>query len=755
MAIRPRLPSALRGELGVQERRRPRKVPEEERKPRKKRRLYQPQSDDEPDEAAVMPKTGSHKKSTGPAVPKTREDILMDQDDAEIDYWEAKLGQKKGAANDELEDGLDDIFAGLALPRGASRLEEASADEISSSESEEVEDAPELVKDEPFTNFDEEDQVPQVDIVSTKATSKPSIYKPYSTDPIPTDGDPVKPSTYVPPALRNKQLNTETTQLKRQLKGLLNRLSAANISTIVSEIESMYRTNPRGTMNEELVSLLMNIVSDKSGLLDTFVILHAALIAALYKLHGIEFGASFIQNLVETVLASKDTELTTGRKSINLMTLLTESYNMGIIAAGLLYDFVKLLLTDLNELNVEILLVIIRASGPQLRSDDPSSLKDILGILQAQMKVQYPDTEHEAPLRIKFMVETMLNLKNNKSVGAEGQQAKELRTQMRKYIGGLSTGAGQSANEPLRVTLDDIRNVEKNGKWWLVGASWRNDQNKLDPSQGSDALSFVEPARDAADDVQHQRLLELARQHRLNNPIRKQIFVTILSASDYLEATTAILSLRLKKSQESEIARVLVLLVGSEEGYNPYYTYIAKNLADRHGMRISLQFCLWDFLRDCGESEVGQIGRQEEDEDGDSREPPSIRKAINVAKFFGTLLGHCVMPLSVLKTITFSRLRGTTRRFLDVLFTELFLSIHASIKSPRKQKSKEVERRVAEVFGKVTAFDGANGTNMGKGIDWFLRRVSSHCASVVSEADRVTLRDGIEVARVVLSVGPD
>lgn len=789
MAIGPRLPRALRGELGVKDKqRRPTRKPREEREPRKKRKLYQPQSDE--DVAVQTSQRSAPSKRGKIAVPKSQEDRMMDLDDAEIDYWEAKLGQKKGAVADELDDGLDDIFAGLDLPRGVSKLEEVTDEESGSEgdmqdflDDEEGADVPDLVTTvstntvvnnaDDFTNFDEEDTE------AIERNARPSIYKPYTAEASGVAEEPLKPTAYVPPALRNKT-NADTTQLKRQLKGLINRLSAVNISTIVSDIEAMYRSNPRGSMNDELATLLLDVVADKAGLLDSFVVLHAAFLAALYKLNGIDFAASFVQRLVEAILALAGTEITTGRKAINLMTLTSELYNLNVIAATLPYDFVRSLLSNLNELNVEVLLVIIRSAGSQLRSDDPSSLKDILTLLQSEMKLQYTDKEKEVPQRMKFMVESLMNLKNNKVSTAESQQAKELRTRMRKYIGGLTTRAGQSAGEPLRVSLADIQNVETRGKWWLVGASWRNQADGT-VADDQDVTSTSEaPKQSREDETQQEELLALAKQHRLNNPIRKQIFITILSASDYLEAITSVLSLRLKKSQESEIARVLVLLVGSEERYNPYYTHIAKGLSDRHGMRISLQFCLWDFLRDCGESEVGQIGHDDEDDSGRAgSEAPSIRKSINVAKFFGTLMGQSVMPLTVLKTLTFARLQGTTKRFLDVLMTELFLSLHAAATRTTSAKSgatarkpeddnvvvvgagrrgkrappvdSDYDRRVGQVFGQLKSFDATHGTNMVKGVDWFLRKVVVHGGSVVHDDNVAIVKEGIDIARIVMS----
>lgn len=741
----PTLPCVLKSELGVRDTRRPK--PRSSEAPRKKRKLYQsattePETQDRKKVKSIL------KKSKVESAPKTHDDYLMEQDDAEIDYWEAKLGQRQIAAGDELDDGLDDIFEGLSLPRGQSRLEEVSdhdatseIEEDSISRDDSVSSTTSYIEDD-FANFGEEAEDDHDDDggypdSSTTQITRPSIYKPYAQDAPESLSSEPEAKAYIPPALRNKS-STDQSQLKRQIKGLLNRLSAVNIATIVTELVAMYRSNPRGSMNEELSSLVLAIVCDKSSLQDTFVVLHAALVAALYKINGLDFAASFVQTLVEDILAVRASDATTGRKAINLIRFLSELYNLSVISAGLPYDFIRHLTSDLNELNVEILLVIVQSSGMQLRSDDPSSLKDILNLLQSQMKTQYSDEAKAVPLRMKFMVDSLLNLKNNKLAAAEGQQAKELRTKMKKYIGGLTS---KTSAEPLRVGLDDIRDVETKGKWWLVGASWKN-QETSSKSSNETALPSA-----TATDTQQDKLLALARQHRLNNPIRKQIFVTILSASDYLEAITGVLSLRLKKSQESEISRVLILLVGSEKRYNPFYTHIAKGLSERHGMRISLQFCLWDFLRDCGEDEVGQIGQHRDEENEHNNGAPNVRKIINLGKFFGTLLGMQVLPITVLKTLTFSRLQGLTKRFLEIVFTEMILTVSRNVK-----KTAEAEQKITEIFRRVKTFDETQkGSALKDGIDWFLRKQVAK-TSVVSGRDKELVSDGVETARTVLSL---
>ena len=203
MPYKPRLPASLRQEIGYDDHKRRMKRPQIQA-PRKKRKLYQaePAIVDEPHRA-------ERSKPKQP-VPKTAEEILIDKDDLEIDYWEAKLGHATKTNADDYEDGLDDLLDGLDLPRGQSRLEEVTEDAESGSEGHiaafEEEDGEASSPEDDFTNFpDESEDIP-----------RPSIYLPFQSTTQSTREDPPQ-TKYIPPALRNKQ--SDETNIRRQLNG--------------------------------------------------------------------------------------------------------------------------------------------------------------------------------------------------------------------------------------------------------------------------------------------------------------------------------------------------------------------------------------------------------------------------------------------------------------------------------------------------------------------------------------------------------
>ena len=186
------------------------------------------------------------------------------------------------------------------------------------------------------------------------------------------------------------------------MTSLTRSLSEANMSTILSEIESLYRTHPRASVTSTLTSLLLIILSAEQSLLDTFVILHAGFVAALYRIMGTDFCAFLVQTLVERF---ESIHHKSGKENTNLVAFLSELYNFGVVGAGLIYDLIRMFLETLNEIDTELLLKIIQSkqscrsnkvnaidSGQQLRQDDPSALKEIVILMQSKVSEVPPES---------------------------------------------------------------------------------------------------------------------------------------------------------------------------------------------------------------------------------------------------------------------------------------------------------------------------------------------------------------------------
>ena len=133
------------------------------------------------------------------------------------------------------------------------------------------------------------------------------------------------------------------------------------MSTILSEIERLYRSHPRADVTSILTNILLNLLAAQHVLLDTFVILHAGFVAALYRVVGLDFGAHLVQTLVERF----DALYGNGRKdAVNLVLFLSELYTFGVVGPALLFDFVRMFLQRLDEVDTEMLLKVVQSLVP-------------------------------------------------------------------------------------------------------------------------------------------------------------------------------------------------------------------------------------------------------------------------------------------------------------------------------------------------------------------------------------------------------
>jgi len=249
------------------------------------------------------------------------------------------------------------------------------------------------------------------------------------------------------------------------------------------------------------------------------------------------------------------------------------------------------------------------------------------------------------------MIETINDLKNNKAKAGATASAinSEHLTRIRKTLGTLNN-RNLKTSEPMRIGLDDLRDTDKRGKWWLVGASWRGRDNDNQTSKMSVSATTTEVLPDDINDEDggETDLLVLARNARMNTDIRRAIFVTIMSANDYKDAHIKLVKLNLKRAQEVEIPRVLLHCVGAEKQYNPYYTLIARKLCSEHKQRMAFQFALWDFFKRLGER-ANDEDEAESEEDEEGERGVNMAVLVNYAKMFGNLVATGGLALNVLK----------------------------------------------------------------------------------------------------------
>ncbi|KAJ5692419.1 hypothetical protein N7462_001842 [Penicillium macrosclerotiorum] len=697
------------------------------------------------------------------------------QDDAEIAALEKKLGLKKGKKLPKAfaDDGLEDLMGDLGndseddskkRKREAdewlqskrqkalkSQAKEEQREKDDSDDFDESDDSDEGMddldeellgsddseygaEDSEFGGFEEEEKGP------AKKRENPYVA------PVPKQ-DTTATQKYIPPSLRAlSDPETESlTRLRRQAQGHLNKLSEANLVSILAEFEKLYRDYPRQNVTSTLMDLLMGLICERAVMQDTFIVLHAGFIAAVYKIMGMDFGAEIVQKVVETLDADGDERgKFQGKEAINLVSLLAQLYNFHVIGSPLIFDYIRLFLEEITETNTELLLKVIRNSGPQLRQDDPTALKDIVMLIQpAVAKIG----ESNLSVRTKFMIETITDLKNNRVKSGIGANiTSEHITKMRKILGSLNNSRVIRASEPINITRSDIHNSSKKGKWWLVGASWKEDplvaaRQELSDKPTKDA-EIVEDDSEAEPDLR-----ELAKAHRMNTDVRRSIFVAIMSATDYQDANVRLLKLRLKRAQEFEIPRVLLHCAMEEEAHNPYYTLIARRFCGESGRRIkvSFMFALWNIFK-----RMGEQGDDEEEPDFDAEDGDngvSMKAVVNLAKMYAMLIADGTLTLAVLKNLNFAYLQPQTKTFVELLIISIIQQSQKTKRALKKKKSNKTgtedlkdEESLMQIFLRVQ-----DTPHIAKGLIYFIRKVVVK-SDIVTEKEQKLVRWGCNVA---------
>ncbi|CAG7924653.1 unnamed protein product [Penicillium olsonii] len=697
------------------------------------------------------------------------------QDDAEIAALEKKLGLKKGGKSKAFEDdGLDDILGDLGgggdASEDESRKRKREADDwlqakrqkakaqqaqASKQEDSEMDSGEDVDLDEQIFGSDDEDAAGGSDFDGFD--EEPKEKKPKENPYIAPVTKEATAQKYIPPSLRARldPENESLTRLKRQAQGQLNKLSEANMLSIVAEFEKLYRDYPRQHVTSTLISLLMGLICERAALNDTFLILHAGFISALYKLLGMDFGAEIVQKIVETLDAGGDERgKFEGKEILNLVSLLSQLYNFHVIGSPLMFDYVRLFVQEINEANTELLLKVIRNSGPQLRLDDPSALKDIVLLIQPAVANV---GEASLSVRTKFMIDTITDLKNNRSKSAAAAGAgitTEHITKMRKILGSLNNSRVIRASEPINISREDIHNSSKKGKWWLVGASWKEDPLVAAQREMRDApiTQAQAPVHDDESDAEPD-FGDLAKAHRMNTDVRRSIFVAIMSANDFQDAHVRLMKLRLKRAQEYEIPRVLLHCAMEEQAHNPYYSLIARRICGDMGRRIkmSFMFALWNIFK-----RMGERGDMEDDDDDnvdpdDPENGVSMKSVVNLAKMYSYLVADGSLTLSILKNLNFAYLQPKTKTFLEVLIISIMQQSQKSKKKSKKSKTEEPrnEEALMQIFLRVK-----ETPQIAKGLIYFVRKVVAK-SDIVSDEDQKLVRWGCNVAADALKAVAD
>ncbi|XP_058978593.1 nucleolar MIF4G domain-containing protein 1 homolog [Musca domestica] len=441
------------------------------------------------------------------------------------------------------------------------------------------------------------------------------------------------PQKYIPPhqrallAAKNDDKQAQILErLRKQCKGLLNRLSEANLHKISSGIEELYMKNSRFNMNETLNKLLQEALVSKVMSNERMVQEHMVLLAYLHAHIGSEIGAHFLQMFIEqfdAILKDIDNVQQEDKRLNNVVLLLSYMYVFKIFEHRLLLEIIDRLSGQLNEKTIECLLLIFQSVGFKLRKDDPLAFKQMM--LSVQSKIAASPLELKENLRLKFMVDILNAVKNN-NINKIPRFDPELHENLRKKLKAMLRNDKYVIT--LNITMEDLLRADTVGKWWVVGSAWTGNINEMAAAQKKQ-----EKGGDSSKSERFsEQLLKLAKQQKMNTEERRNIFCIIMSADDFIDAFEKILHLAVKDLRS--IAYVIIHCCLNEKAANPYYAHLALKFCHyNRKYQLAFQFASWDRINEI-----------------DSLNKIQVR---NLARFLQHLILNNGLQLAVLKIIDF------------------------------------------------------------------------------------------------------
>ncbi|XP_010019828.1 PREDICTED: nucleolar MIF4G domain-containing protein 1, partial [Nestor notabilis] len=457
---------------------------------------------------------------------------------------------------------------------------------------------------------------------------------------------------YVPPQVRRAQetlddkKREELGRLKKMVNGLINRLSEPNLSSISGQMEELYMANSRKDMNETLTDILMNACVTAVAMPARLIMEHVLLVSVLHHNVGIEVGAHFLEAVVKKFdeLSKSDAE---GKECENLLALIAHLYNFHVVHCLLIFDILKKLVSAFTEKEIELILFLLKNVGFSLRKDDALALKEL--ITEAQRKANTAEKKLQDQTRVRFMLETMLALRNNdmrKIPGYDPEPVEKLRKLQRTLV--HKSGSGKETQ--LRVSLESLLSADRVGRWWIVGSSWSGAPMIDDTNSKTQQKLHMGKVS--------SKIMELARKQRMNTDIRRSIFCVLMTSEDYLDAFEKLLKLGLKDQQEREIVHVTLHCCLQEKTYNPFYAFLANKFCEyQRRFQVTFQFSIWDKIRDLENLSAAAIS--------------------NLVSLLVHLLRTKSLSLSVLKVIEFSELDKPKVRFLRQVLSMLLIKTDA------------------------------------------------------------------------------
>ena len=218
---------------------------------------------------------------------------------------------------------------------------------------------------------------------------------------------PVSGGKYIPPALRR-----ENNALDRLIRGFLNRLSASNLYAISHEFDAIYRENPRAVVSSTIFKVILGQVVQPTQTPLSIVENYCCLLVILHATISSEISAFVIEETIRKYLEMR-AKSTDDFALENLLTFVCCLTRLQLFKTKFVVEILEDLVSTFAMGDVKLIQTMLNSVAFTIRKEDPAALKSIILATHVKAREKGGELESEGGARVKFMIETLTNVKNN------------------------------------------------------------------------------------------------------------------------------------------------------------------------------------------------------------------------------------------------------------------------------------------------------------------------------------------------------
>ncbi|VDP10265.1 unnamed protein product [Soboliphyme baturini] len=433
----------------------------------------------------------------------------------------------------------------------------------------------------------------------------------------------------------------DNADLVKEMKGL----SEFNVVPIYSHIVRMYESNPKHVVKEAFAEIVFQCVVRTSLTPPRLCLVQCLLVALLHSNCSAEISSFFVEYLVHKVkdLQHDKSGVALDDSSINnVYMLFAYLYALKVICSELFIDLLKQLASSFSDKDAQLLVLCFQSVGYLLRKEKSMDYVSLVSLIQERSN----SVSSNSQTFLKAMASDLVAICGRKGSKVHNCDPSLVEEFLRLLRGNLHD---KRAEPPLPFRLEDVVQAPVKGRWWIVGSSF---ENRVSASRSEDGVASSSSVNDHNSTGYGKELLQLAKANHMNSDLRRNIFCTIMSAEDYIDAFEKLLKIVLNNQQEREIVYILVVCCINEQPYNPFYGYVLGKLC-QHAKRFTLttQFAVWDKLKVLNSLQKFQ------------------RR--NLALLMKQLIVTSVVSLKILKVVEFESLDKKMEKMVKFFFIRL------------------------------------------------------------------------------------